>query len=184
MKEVFEKQLGIIQKFSPKEHALGSTLTDDLPVNVNTHAGQRRLRECISRLNEELFEFSIADKVTQGEEFIDGLHFLVDLYIRVGLTHVDLPVKSWLANPSYWSVAANGVQRVWMEAMSFQSMLKLKDWREKAPPLEMARVQGAVRTLGLSYIKLARTLKWDEGALIRAYNRKHGINLQRQESGY
>lgn len=98
---IFKKQMELELKYNAIEKANGEHVPD-IPLDPHTFEGQRRLRAIIYRITEELYEAgnclrNKAWKTSQVpcdvdhfvEEISDAVHFVIQLYIELGLTAED-----------------------------------------------------------------------------------------------
>jgi hypothetical protein len=101
-KAIFTRQKELEVKYHVIEKNNGA-LVQELPLDLNTFLGQERARMLIYRVAEEMFEAgnclrNKAWKQSQVpvdsdhflEELADATHFLVQLYIELGLTAEDV----------------------------------------------------------------------------------------------
>lgn len=104
---IFEKQKELMEKYHHIELASGLLQTTDCPVDLNDKNGQARIKDMAWRFMEEVGEalHAISEvNHTTAEEFIDGLHFLVELTILSGRGHSDivsLPPHHWEEGSDY-----------------------------------------------------------------------------------
>jgi dimeric dUTPase (all-alpha-NTP-PPase superfamily) len=97
LNQIFDKQRELEEKYKEVEIKNGA-LVPSLPLNLDTFEGQERARMLIYRITEELFEAgntlrNKAWKVSQVpcdkdhflEEISDSVHFLIQLFIELGL---------------------------------------------------------------------------------------------------
>lgn len=101
LEAIFAKQAELEEKYNPIEIKNGEVIPP-LPLDPNTFEGQRRMRAIIYRITEELYEAgnclrNKAWKTSQVpvdydhflEEMSDAVHFVIQLYIELGLTAQD-----------------------------------------------------------------------------------------------
>jgi dimeric dUTPase (all-alpha-NTP-PPase superfamily) len=97
-KAIFSRQKELEEKYNPIEKAKGA-LVPDMPLDLNTFQGQERVRLLIYRVTEELYEAGncLRNKAWKQsevpidldhflEELMDALHFMIQLFIEIGLT--------------------------------------------------------------------------------------------------
>jgi hypothetical protein len=93
---IFQKQLGLMEKYHSIESRSGLVQTEDVPVDLHDAKGQARLKDFAWRVTEELAEAfecyydEEPDFIHVVEEIADALHFLVELTILSGLGPRDL----------------------------------------------------------------------------------------------
>ena len=101
LEAIFVKQQKLEEKYVPIERSVGAYIPA-LPLDINTFEGQERARTLIYRIAEELFEAgnclrNKAWKQSQVpvdtdhflEEISDAVHFVIALYLELGLTAQD-----------------------------------------------------------------------------------------------
>jgi dimeric dUTPase (all-alpha-NTP-PPase superfamily) len=101
LKAIFAKQTELELKYNSIEKANGEHVPD-IPLDPHTFEGQRRMRAIIYRITEELYEAgnclrNKAWKTSQVpcdvdhflEEMADSVHFVIQLYVELGLTAED-----------------------------------------------------------------------------------------------
>jgi len=98
LKAIFKKQLELEQKYEGIEKANGARVPG-IPLDIDTFDGQERARLLTYRITEELYEAGNClrnkawkksqvptDKDHYFEELSDALHFVVQLFIELGLS--------------------------------------------------------------------------------------------------
>jgi dimeric dUTPase (all-alpha-NTP-PPase superfamily) len=101
LEAIFKQQMQLEQKYNQIEKKKGA-LVPETPLDLNTFYGQERVRLLIYRITEELYEAGncMRNKAWKQsevpidinhflEEISDAVHFLVQLYIELGLDAVD-----------------------------------------------------------------------------------------------
>lgn len=101
LKAIFAKQKELEDKYNMIEKKNGEIIPD-LPLDPHTFEGQRRIRAIIYRITEELYEAgnclrNKAWKTSQVpcdvdhflEEISDAVHFVIQLYLELGLSAED-----------------------------------------------------------------------------------------------
>ena len=101
LKAIFAKQIALEIKYNQIEKDNGEHVPD-IPLDPHTFEGQRRLRAIIYRITEELYEAGNClrnkawktsqvpcDVVHFLEEISDAVHFVIQLYVELGLTAED-----------------------------------------------------------------------------------------------
>jgi NTP pyrophosphatase (non-canonical NTP hydrolase) len=102
LKSMFTKQKFLEEKYNPIEKATGA-LVPDLPLDIHTFHGQERARMLIYRITEELYEAGNClrnkawkrsqvpcDKDHFLEELADAVHFVIQLFLELGLEAEDV----------------------------------------------------------------------------------------------
>lgn len=102
LEAIFKRQGELEHKYKDIERNNGAHVPA-IPLDIDSFGGQERIRLLIYRISEELFEAgnclrNKAWKVTQMptdkdhflEELSDALHFLIQLYLELGLSPDDM----------------------------------------------------------------------------------------------
>jgi hypothetical protein len=97
LEAIFARQMELELKYNPIEKQNGAQIPD-LPLDINTFDGQRRIKAIIFRIADELFEASnclrnkdwktthvMTDESHFKEEIIDAYHFFHQLFIEIGM---------------------------------------------------------------------------------------------------
>lgn len=101
LETIFIKQSELMKKYKVIEQRNGLLTTDRVPVDIDTHRGQQRIKDFFWRFTEELGEAmeiieeyrvkgSHIPKAHMFEELADALHFLVEASILANITPQDL----------------------------------------------------------------------------------------------
>lgn len=101
LEAMFSRQRELEEKYTPMELEKGA-LVPAMPLDLNTFRGQERARMIIYRITEELYEAGncMRNKAWKQsevpidldhflEEMADAVHFLIQLYLELGLTARD-----------------------------------------------------------------------------------------------
>lgn len=94
---IFERQTELMKKYHVIEKEIGLLQTEDVPVDMDSHLGQARLKDLAWRVTEEIAEAMgclknrpwkktqmRTDKEHYKEELVDALHFFIELCISSG----------------------------------------------------------------------------------------------------
>ena len=103
LQDVFNRQKELMEKYHDIEKKNGLLQTDKVPVDINSHMGQQRLKDFAWRVTEELGEAMNCLKNKSWkqthfqtdvdhyyEELSDAFHFFIELCILSGLDAEDL----------------------------------------------------------------------------------------------
>ena len=103
LEDVFKRQKELMAKYHEIEKKNGLLQTDKVPVDINSHMGQQRLKDFAWRVTEELGEAMNClknkpwkqthfqtDLDHYYEEISDAFHFFIELCILSGLDAEDL----------------------------------------------------------------------------------------------
>ena len=102
LKAMFARQKALEERYNVIEKKNGEQIPE-LPLDPHTFEGQRRMRSIIYRITEELYEAGnclrnkawktshvVCDYDHFLEEISDMVHFVLQLYIELGLTAEDM----------------------------------------------------------------------------------------------
>jgi phosphoribosyl-ATP pyrophosphohydrolase len=91
---IFDKQRSLMDKYEKIEDSNGLLQTHDIPVDINTHKGQARLKDFFWRTTEEVAEaleaYDEENNLHVIEELADALHFLTEAAILSGIQASDI----------------------------------------------------------------------------------------------
>ncbi len=100
---IFSRQKELMDKYHDIEKKNGLLQTEDVPVNIDSHLGQARLKDFAWRVTEEIGEAMNClknkpwkqtqmetDVLHYKEELADAFHFFVELCILSGINSEDL----------------------------------------------------------------------------------------------
>lgn len=103
LEEIFEGQKKLMEKYHIIEKEIGLLQTEDVPVNLQSHLGQARLKDFAWRITEEIGEAMSClknkpwkktqmetDVTHYYEELADAFHFFVELCLLSGISAKDL----------------------------------------------------------------------------------------------
>jgi len=102
---IFARQKELMEKYHEIEKASGLLQTEEIPVDMDSPAGQARLKDFAWRVTEELGEamnclkqkpwkqtHMETDTIHYMEEIVDAFHFFIELCILSGLNADDLTI--------------------------------------------------------------------------------------------
>ena len=100
---IFRRQLELMDKYHVIEQLNGCLQTQDVPVDIQSHCGQQRLKDFAWRITEEIGEAMSClknkpwkstpmqtDVTHYKEEIADAFHFFIELCILSGIGPHDL----------------------------------------------------------------------------------------------
>lgn len=92
---IFNRQKELMDKYHDIESRSGLMQTESCPVNLDSKAGQARIKDFSWRITEEVGEaldalYGDNDIEHFNEELVDGLHFLTELTILAGFDAKDI----------------------------------------------------------------------------------------------
>jgi len=98
LEAIFDRQRELMEKYDEIEEQNELLQTADVPVDLNSHLGQARLKDFAWRITEELGEAMnclknkpwkttqmLTDQTHYLEELADAFHFMIELMILSGL---------------------------------------------------------------------------------------------------
>lgn len=193
IQEMFDGQRRLIDKFYPIEvQTLG--IDPHLPVDLHTHRGQARVKECAGRISEEVVELLHADAAGEKlEETADVLCFLLELFHVIGVApaqfapycgsdyHDSLECCMNRAMEANRQVEAGRLQ--WhdfiAEVWSWMHQLKAKPWKLTPNPTDVEGFKSHARWVFFIFLRVCESEDLFEDELYEAYFDKHKINLER-----
>lgn len=207
---IFARQKELLEKYLPIEEKNGLVFTTDVPVNVNTHMGQARLKfmawNTVEELAEALDAQSRGEKLHCREEIADGFHFLVELMILAGIGPDDLiglesgdlivvesgedKLKKLFLVFSPFNRAGFGNKRstlvcnfiMWLGMAC--NTLKNKPWKQTQHTTDVALLRSRLVSAFHGYIQLCASFLIDDEDLFDLYYRKSEVNKFRQRTNY
>lgn len=185
--EIFRMQRELMHHFMDIERRNGLLQTDQVPVNVESFAGQARLRDFAWRITEELAEAADTQVVARTqEELIDALHFLVELCILSGLSAGHFPPgddEDRLGSLVRRDANRSGLIQVIASLGMTVNLLRNRPWKQQARLTEVAHYQQALgRTVSI-FLSMCANCDLTAEAIFDEYQRKHAINWQRISEG-
>jgi len=165
LEATFDKQKQLVEAFHGVEHPLYP--------NIDTLAGQNKLRLTIYFFLEELTEARHAEPSDLVEEFADALHFLVELALFSGLTPEEIDTSPTFQGTGNW-------EDVYATAMLAGHELKFKPWKQNPKPTSSAKFRQFVCQIFAEFFALVcQSYGIDLQVLYEAYHAKHRVNNQR-----
>ena len=191
LKQIFERQRELMDKYHYIEERSGLLQTADCPVNLDDRRGQARIKDFSWRVTEELGEALDAlgqdDMEHFAEELVDGLHFLTELTILAGLDWDDLlPLDKMYSNAA--SSAPDGLdQRVYdyVEGIGMMcNCLKNKPWKQSMMQTDRVAFFSRLHSVWMGYIAIMETVFESPEDIVSVYLKKSQVNKFRQRSNY
>jgi dimeric dUTPase (all-alpha-NTP-PPase superfamily) len=183
IEQIFHHQREVMVKYHEIEGKNGLLLDPKVPVDIHSHLGQARLKDFAWRVTEELMESAEAledeDFVHAREEAADALHFITELCILSGMSHLDVSFDDGSAGNFVDEV--HGVILYLGKAMN---CLKNKPWKQSQMLTDVARYR---KNLGYAFGGMHyvfASLKVDHDGMFDFYFRKNQVNKFRQRSQY
>lgn len=191
LKQIFDRQRELMDKYHYIEERSGLLQTADCPVNLDDRKGQAIIKDFSWRVTEELGEALDAlgqdDMEHFAEELVDGLHFLTELTILAGLDWDDLlPLDVMYSNIA--SYANDGLdQRVYdyVEAIGMMcNCLKNKPWKQSMMQTDRVAFFARLNSVWARYIAIMETVFESPEDIVSVYLKKSQVNKFRQRSNY
>lgn len=98
LEAIFERQKELMEKYHVIEKSVGLLQIEDVPVDIDSHLGQARLKDFAWRITEEIGEAMnclknkpwkqtqmLTDVDHYMEELADAFHFIIELFILSGI---------------------------------------------------------------------------------------------------
>lgn len=191
LKQIFERQKELMDKYHYIEERSGLLQTADCPVNLDDRRGQARIKDFSWRVTEELGEALDAlgqdDMEHFAEELVDGLHFLTELTILAGLDWDDLPPL----NLMYYNATNSAIdgldQRVYdyVEGIGMMcNCLKNKPWKQSMMQTDRVAFFSRLHAVWMKYIAIMETVFESPEDIVSVYLKKSQVNKFRQRSNY
>lgn len=198
MERIFSKQWDLMRKYHPIEEENSTIFSyhdPDLPVDINSIGGQARLKHLAWYSVEEIAEAMEAKTLPEKqEEFVDSIHFFVELCLTAGYHHdffdklEDYYIR-FSRNPQKHDVRLGEAVSRFIHALgSAMNQLKNKPWKKTHTSftMEYRKKFEAYLTLAMFHLlEVGWTLGISSAKRLReVYMDKAAINQERQESGY
>ena len=197
--EIFSMQRSLMHHFMEIERRNGLLITDQVPVNITSFAGQARLRDFAWRVVEEYIE--ARDELQRAghsdafaEEMIDTLHFLVELAILSGVeatSYTDLIHDPRLPDRLDHLVQCQSFDSLRILEDRFLSLLgqamhglKNRPWKQAHRDTDVARYQATIRAALATFLALCAGHGLSASKIFGEYERKHAINHERIKGGH
>jgi len=184
IEQIFHHQRDVMKKYHEIEWKNGLLLDEKVPVDINSHLGQARLKDFAWRVTEELMESAEAmeneDLVHAREEGADALHFITELCILSGMGHSDVKFGSGSSHDHV--IEMHGVILDLGKAMN---CLKNKPWKQSQMLTDVDRYKKYVASAfaNMWFVFYSLGVENEEG-IFNFYFRKNQVNKFRQRSKY
>lgn len=200
LKEIFNKQKELMEKYHPIEEASGIVTSTKVPLDLNDRKDQARVRDLAWRLVEELAEVTNEYQIEQGqvtpavrEEIVDCLHFLVELTLTVGvnehffktdpytLDSLDTMVKT---NSGGTYTTSEALELIIKDLGMMVNTLKNKAWKQKFVETDKDLFYYRLKLLWKDFFIWGSTMGMTAYDYYKGYIGKNQTNKERQETGY
>lgn len=186
LKLIFARQLELIEKYHHIEARNGFHVGEGHPLDLNNRHDQHRLKDFAWRTMEEISEAFEAEELHQDtsdhsrEEFIDALHFLVELVILSGLD-----VDQLLLTDEYNSYRPEYMFKVFFTHIGCaMNCLKNKPWKVTHMLTDETKFKHHLYCAWEAYMKFLASKGFTTTEIFQMYFKKSEVNKFRQDSGY
>ena len=180
MKKIFDHQFGLMCKYHQVEFANGYTPPAPGPVDLQSRAGQDRLRQFAWWVVEECVEARSADARDRPEELSDILHFMTELCILSDVNPLSLAEIELM-----WSTMDPRPEHDLHDVVHFvgraMNLLKAKPWKQSPKPTDPENYQFFIK---MAMGSLIGVIKNEGHCPKKLYFHKNEINHSRIQSGY
>lgn len=200
---MFNRQKELMEKYHDIENRSGLMQTEACPVNLDSKAGQARIKDFSWRVTEEVGEaldalYGDNDLEHYEEELVDGLHFLTELTILAGFEPQDIAnivvgeVKEGSdlldtlcnkvegGNKRIPDAITNLVRRLGMMC----NTLKNKPWKQSHMRTDREMFKKRLGEVWETYILILVNSLGTSENIIDIYLKKSQVNKFRQRSNY
>lgn len=208
LKDIFEHQHKLAEKYIPIEKSNGLCLYDKLPADIDDSKAQARIKDMSWRAIEEVAEAMEAyykgEMIHFYEELADALHFLVEkyllcdfypykyyLYTRYFPT-VGQPISelgSWFNSPK--ELGMDKYDNLYIAVADFTvasgltcNCLKNKPWKQSQVLTDEQYFRLKLTEEFNTFINICSIAGFDDKSLYDMYIRKNQVNQFRQNSKY
>lgn len=182
LQAIFDKQKQLMEKYHHIESKNGLLQTPDVPVDLHCRFGQARIKDFAWRMTEEFTEATDAkhDREHYLEELIDGLHFLVELFILSDF-HPGETLHQWFTNLAGQTAEPYQViERIGCAC----NTLKQKPWKSSHMLTDVAKFQSHLLEAWEAFVRLMITEGLTPEDVYDLYFRKSEVNTFRIRSNY
>lgn len=183
---IFDRQHELMVKYHHIEEKNGLLQTPDFPVDLHDKFGQARLKDFAWRMTEEFTEATDGLKVDGDpghyfEELIDGLHFMIELFLIAGY-RPEGTLHEWFVN-----VPQNENARVYdvIERIGCaMNCLKNKPWKTSHMLTDSSKFMAYLEEAWSKFIIMMISEGLTPEDVYDLYFRKSEVNKFRQRSNY
>lgn len=210
LKNIFDRQLELMEKYHHIEKSNGLLLDGNIPVAIDSQFGQQRLKDFAWRITEEIGEsleaFYNDDKHHAREEAADALHFMVELILLSGLDYITAIEKhdfddykkdskrntdrleflfDYYSEPPHQLVSVeSAVADLVLHLGMTMNCLKNKPWKQSQMQTDLNKYWKELRRSMQCLVTYARRIGHDADSFFDFYFRKSEVNKFRQRSNY
>lgn len=208
LQAIFQRQQELWDKYHHIEVESGARISEHCPVNLHDRKDQLQIKDYAWRVIEEVGEAIDASQTKDHyqEELVDGLHFLTEMTILVGLgwdqlipeelrvegtDHLeDLVIRSKSDMTAMFGENPREdplpylVSNLVMELGMMCNCLKNKPWKQSMMMTDEAAFYGRLRRVWGVYVTLLLNSGLDADGITDTYLRKSQVNKFRQRSQY
>jgi len=188
LQAIFEKQHALAIKYQPIEARSGLLQTTDFPVDINSPAGQARLKDLAWRTVEELGEATECMEENEEhfrEELIDALHFATELVLSTGLTYGNfISLEEMMEREK---VSEDLIGHLWRFTENLgiaMNCLKNKPWKQTHMETDIPYFTSRIMKMYVSLIDVLHVAGMSAEDVYTYYFKKNQVNQFRQRSMY
>lgn len=150
-----------------------------LPLNLDHMRAQLRLKEYAGRITEELVESKLTTEIAKArEEVIDALHFLVELFIMLGLE-----AEFFDEDPEPYFFTGDGFGSVMAKLWGAMNMLRFRPWKQTAVATDRDKFLVQIKSLWFRFADVFVELDMSTEEVLGIYLGKNAINHTRIMTG-
>jgi dimeric dUTPase (all-alpha-NTP-PPase superfamily) len=179
LQKIFDAQAELMHKYHPIEEALGYK-PPHAPVDIQSRAGQDRMRQFAWWITEEVVELEQATPEEAKDELSDVLHFVVELCILAGV-NAEVSVPSPLLNQFEPMVEYVDPYDIILHLGVAIHELRAKPWKQTPKPVDEVQFKGAIKEILRTVVMLTNQQAWD---IEEVYFHKNQVNQTRIQTGY
>ena len=195
---IFARQRELMDKYHDIELKSGLMQTEDDPLDLNDKRAQARIKDFAWRVTEEIGEaldsYIAEDDLDHfKEELVDGLHFLTEMTILVGLTpedfaeHFDVEsnqIMERLLGFPFTTSVPNAVMEFVRRMGMTCNCLKNKPWKQSQMLTDKNKFYNNLFSAWKAYFFLLSCGFSDAQEVTDIYLKKSQVNKFRQRSNY
>jgi len=204
LEAIFNRQKELMAKYHDIEARSGLMQTESCPVNLDSKAGQARIKDFSWRITEEVGEaldalYGDNDMEHFNEELVDGLHFLTELTILAGFEAKDianmivpdivdgvdyLDAICFQADKNFLCNTSSSVTHLVRKLGMMCNTLKNKPWKQSHMKTDKEVFKKRLGEVWIVYIYILVDSLKSSDAIADIYLKKSQVNKFRQRSNY
>lgn len=180
--EIFNHQRQLMGRFHHIEVGNLPELRDPAytaPLDINLMRAQLRLKEYAWRVTEELIESKLTHDLEKAqEEVIDALHFMVEMFILLGLEADFFDVDP---EPDFF--VGDTFQTFLAKIGMTMNMLRFRPWKQTAQATDREKFLFNIRSCWFRFVDIFAELAMTPDDVYLAYIGKNKVNHERINDG-